>query len=46
MVVPNSVVDRADPDPTFHFDADLDPNLDPTLSYTQVGKKFFYSQQC
>ncbi len=25
-----SVVDRADPDPTFHFDADLDPNPDPS----------------
>ncbi len=45
MVVPNSVVDRVDPDPIFYFDADLDPNPDPSWIYTQVGKKFFYSQQ-
>ncbi len=26
------------PDPTFHFDADPDPNSDPTPSFTHVGK--------
>jgi hypothetical protein len=39
------VVDRhrfnADPDPTFHFDADLDP--DSTPSFQLVGKIRFFS---
>jgi hypothetical protein len=25
-----------DPDPTFHFDADLDPEQDPALGFTHV----------
>jgi hypothetical protein len=31
----------AEPGPTFHFDADL--NSDPTSSYTQVRKTFFFT---
>ncbi len=33
------VVDRhrADPDPTFHFDADPDPIPDSTPSFTHIG---------
>ncbi len=40
---PVSVVDRhhfaadADPDPTFHFDADHNPDSDPTLKQSQVN---------
>ncbi len=34
----------ADPDLTLHFDADLvpDPDSDPTLSFTHVGKSYFF----
>jgi hypothetical protein len=40
---------HADPDPTFHYETNSDP--DPTPSFTHVGKygnnSFdFYSQQC
>jgi hypothetical protein len=49
----SSVVDRhyinADPDPNFHVDADQDPDpgwhqnyVDPTLSFTHVGKSDFF----
>ncbi len=42
----------ANPDPTFHVDADPDPESDPepNSSYSQVQKSeekiYFYSQQC
>jgi hypothetical protein len=38
----NSVLDRhrfdANPDPTFHFDPDLESDPDPTPSFTHVGE--------
>ncbi len=40
------VVDRhsfdAYPDPSFHFDAEPDPDLDPTPSLTHVGNFYTY----
>jgi hypothetical protein len=33
---------EADPDPKFHFDADEDPDVDPTPRLTHVGKPDFF----
>jgi hypothetical protein len=33
----------ADPDPTFHFNADPDLDPDPTPRFTHVGKSEFFN---